>query len=396
MCDFTVFIIMKNLINDIRNTGYIENKKIGMFFHIKYPKLFKEIYEKTKIIETTYVVNTTLRARVIFLLKYNNNLNLLKNENNWLTFDRKHDDFIKKSLNSAKTGWNNKIDKLNKVEIFSLEETIEKLKNLSDNEIYGKSTNRKLMNKNPKLFKSIFYYSSSLNGLNRPTKTYPSRILFVRDFDANMENLKCEICENNYCFFSNEKKQFNKVCRSCFFQKSFKYPQKEWFEKKYGDKWEIYYDIDRKKLRELKVNSQKWFNEKYGDFANYYRNEYINSQIDRISNIKTKRVSKISQDLFWSIYDNLKDKNDCYFNELNKEIFIRDNEQIYFPDFVYKDKIIEYDGKYWHNDIKDEKRNNFYNKLGYKLLIINSDEYNIKKKPKEVVEKCLKFLLNEN
>jgi hypothetical protein len=100
---------MEKIIKDIIDTGYLENKKIGMSFHMKYPELFTEIYKLTSQIEKTYCVNKTLRSRVIFLLKYKNNLNLLRYDDRWLTFDRKKDDFVKKSKNSAKTGWEEKI-----------------------------------------------------------------------------------------------------------------------------------------------------------------------------------------------------------------------------------------------------------------------------------------------
>lgn len=387
---------MEELIKKIIDTGYIADKKIGMYFHIKYPDLFKQIYEATKSIETTYRVNKTLRSRVIFLLKYKNNLDSIKNGKKWMTFDRKIDDFICKSLNSAKTGWDKKTININQVKILSIDETIKKLKSLKEDDIYGKSTNRKMMVNDPILFKSIYHYSSELELLNKPTKTFPARIQFIRYLKSDIKKLKCGECKNNYCMFNSEKKQFNILCRNCFFKRAHRYPQKEWFKEKYGKDWKIEYKKDRDKIKDIKVNSEKWFAQKYGDNAVSMRNKYISSQIERIINIKTKRVSKISQELFWTIYNNLEQKDNCFFSELNKEIFINANGQIYFPDFVYKNKIIEYDGKYWHNNIKDEKRNYFYDKLNYRLLIINSEEYNRKKKPKEVIEKCLKFLLDEN
>jgi len=387
---------MEKIIKDIIDTGYLENKKIGMFFHMKYPDLFNEIYELTNQIEKTYYVNKTLRSRVIFLLKYKNDLNLLRYDDRWLTFDRKIDDFVKKSKNSAKTGWDDKIQIIESIDVFSLEETIELLKGLCDNDIFGKSTNRKMMSRNPKLYKSIYNHSSSLNDLNKPTKKFPTRILFIRDYNGDLNKLKCPICNNNYCLFSYEKNYFNKYCKKCFNEKIKNYPQKEWFKEKYGENWEIEYNIDRKKIREIKVNSVNWFIKKYGEDFEEKRKTYLDNQVERISKLKSKRVSKISQELFWEIYDKLKDKSNCYFHELNKEVFLHNDGKLHFPDFVYKNKIIEYDGKYWHNKDKDDERNIFYTNLGYKLLVIDSDEYNRKKKPNNLIEKCIKFLINED
>jgi very-short-patch-repair endonuclease len=61
-------------------------------------------------------------------------------------------------------------------------------------------------------------------------------------------------------------------------------------------------------------------------------------------------------------------------------------------DFKYKNKIIEYNGNYWHNASKDNIRYSILKKMGYDMLIITSDEYNRNKKPKEIIDKCLKFL----
>jgi hypothetical protein len=387
---------MEHLINDIIKTGYLQNIKLGSLFHMKYPDLYRLIYEQTRQIERTYFVNRTLRARVIFLLKYKNDLNLLRYDDRWMTFDRKVDDFVRKSKNSAKTGWDKKNKIIDSVHTYSLEKTISSLKKLSTEEIFGKSTNRKMMKKNPELYKSIYYHSSSLGDLSKITKRFPSRILFIRDFGGDIEKLRCGTCGNNFCLFNNEKNNFNKVCKSCYQTKSIKYPQKEWFKQKYGDNWKFEYELHRKKIKEIAVNSENWFIKKYGNLYEEKRVEYLNNQTDRILKLKTKRVSKISQELFWKIFDRLVDKNNCYFHELNKEIILNKDGNIFFPDFVYNNKIIEYDGKYWHNEDKDNKRNEFYKSLGYELFIISSEDYNRNKKPNTLIDACVKFLINED
>jgi hypothetical protein len=388
---------MIELINDIRNTGYIENPKIGSYFHNKHPQLFNQIIKVTKDIENTYVINTTLRARVIFLINYNNDINNLKNGDKWMSFDRKKDDFIKKSTNSAKKGWNNKKNILKVTKVLSIEETISELRKLNNCDIYGKSKNRILMKKNQSLFKSIYLYSDSLKNLNKLSKKFPARILFIRDYEGNIENLKCPICSKEYCLYSEEKKMFNNTCKKCYLEVVPKYPQKNWFKLIYGNEWEIKYKQDRKKISDIKVNSEKWFIEKYGsDVWKEKRIEYIKSQTERISKLKENGVSKISQDLFWDLYQHIPNKDECYFSDLNKEVLLRDNDVIYFPYFVYKNKIIEYDGKYWHNEEKDKIRNEFYIKLGYDIYTVNSDEYHRGNKSKEIINKCLNFLLNED
>lgn len=388
---------MKDLINKIKDTGYLENPKIGSYFHRKYPKLFEQIFNETRSLEDTYKINTSLRARVIFIFKYNKNLTLLKNGNKWKGFDRNVDDFISKSTNSAKKGWDNHEITLKSVDIISKKETIEKLKTFSNDDIFGKSKNRVVMRDHPKLYKSIYVHSSQLNILNRLSKKFPSRVLFIRDFDGEINNLLCSVCGEEYCLYSEEKKYFNSVCKKCYLKKTPKYPQKSWFKIMYGKNWKYEYEKDRKRISEMRVNSESWFMLKYGKkIGRKKRIEYLISQEKRISKLKNNGVSKISQDLFWEIYKRIDDDDNCYFNELNKEILLRNNDKIYYPDFVYKNKIIEYDGKYWHDEESDTIRNNFYINMGYEVLIVSSDEYNRNKKSEDIINKCVSFLINED
>ena len=311
----------------------------------------------TKSIEGTYVVNTVFRSRVIFLVKHNCDINQLKFNEKWLTFDRKKDSFVKRSLNSAKQGWDNKIRLIENSEVLSLDKTVSCLNNLNNNDIFGKSKNRTLLSLNPNLFKSIMKYSVDLEKLNPSSKKFPARVIFIRDYEGCIENIICPICKNNYCLYNEQKKMFNKTCKGCYHSSVFKYPQKEWFINNYGENWVKYFTEDRDKIKSIKVNSEKWFIEKYGVIdGNNLRKSYIQNKLKTIIRLKTNGVSKISQELFWEIYNNLPNRNNCFFHELNKEIMIRNENIIYFPDFVYGNKIIEYDGWYWHNEERDRKR----------------------------------------
>lgn len=119
-----------------------------------------------------------------------------------------------------------------------------------------------------------------------------------------------------------------------------------------------------------------------------------------------KGLCNISQNLFWNIYKNLNPSIECYFHELNyeKQIYVLDHDKIiinnptlniyrYYPDFVYGDKIIEFDGDYWHqNKEKEETKDRFYKLKGYDTLHILSSEY--AKNPQSIEEQCLTFLQN--
>lgn len=124
--------------------------------------------------------------------------------------------------------------------------------------------------------------------------------------------------------------------------------------------------------------------------------------------------SKISQNLFWDIY-NLFKNNNINFEELNSEIIKYDysNKSYYKYDYVDNSnkKVIEFNGDFWHcnpnkydpkfkhkiinktaQEIwdKDEIKNKFIINEGYDLLIIWESEY--RKNPKIILEKCLEFL----
>lgn len=126
--------------------------------------------------------------------------------------------------------------------------------------------------------------------------------------------------------------------------------------------------------------------------------------------------SKVSQELFWKIYDCIKDKyKEIYFatisngnkmiDDRNHEYRVRTLKSNRSLDFFIKDinKVIEFDGAYWHSTAnkhvnytidKDTKRNSeIVDALNCKLYIVKELDYN--KDKLKVVEECLKFIANE-
>lgn len=141
-----------------------------------------------------------------------------------------------------------------------------------------------------------------------------------------------------------------------------------------------------------------------------YELGYGNSEhnICKTCNHSINGVSLISQKLFWSIYKklDLKEKQFCKFSELNieKKIYITDkdkyslpevidklNKNCYFIDFIFNNKIIEFDGTYYHKDKdKDMAKDKFLNLKGYEVLHIDELEY--KNYPEQILNKCIQFL----
>lgn len=119
---------------------------------------------------------------------------------------------------------------------------------------------------------------------------------------------------------------------------------------------------------------------------------------EKLKHCESKRYySKISQDLFWKVYDLLDDKSNVRFAELNKESFFYPNKEwrrVFAVDFKYGNKIIEFDGDYWHDmeetKILDNKKDDFLTENGYSLLRIRESVY--KKNPEIVINDCINFL----
>jgi len=126
-------------------------------------------------------------------------------------------------------------------------------------------------------------------------------------------------------------------------------------------------------------------------------------------------LSKISQELFWTIYNKLHQnlKNKCNFGELNKELYLynKKKHKKYFIDFNLQNVCIEFNGTYWHADKRffnkndviretnaadiwsyDSIKQKFIRSLKYELLIIN--EYDYINDKKSIIDSCIDFINN--
>lgn len=388
------------LIKRIRETEYLDNKRSGSGFANKNSELYVDILKYSSEIEQTKLVNTTLRSRVIFIVKYKSDLNKIKVQNGWLTFNPNIDDFIDKTGNGTLRGWENSKNKILNSENYSKEKTIEILSHNNYYKLFfGKSRNRTLIKQDLCLYNSIIKHTKCLDVFNKNTNKFTGKLVFLVEKNGEMENLICPSCEKNYTLYNPKLYSFNTYCKKCFGSSDLKYPKLGYFKLKYGDEWKKYYEDDRTKIKNYKVNSKVWFIRKYGEENGLEKySKYSRERVAVIENLKYMRFSKISQLLFWSIYNELTDneKLKCYFKELNKEKSIIDiNGKVYYPDFLMENKIIEYDGKYWHNEDKDKMRNIQYIKAKYTLLVLNENDYRRGYMPNATIKKCLLFLRDE-
>lgn len=146
--------------------------------------------------------------------------------------------------------------------------------------------------------------------------------------------------------------------------------------------------------------------EKYGEEAG--RRRWLDRQEKWHKSFKKSNFSKVSQELFWAVAEQLESLDSVYFAELspdktpdysgvNHELRLK-LEKVILPDFVdiNKKRIIEFNGIYWHGEDKEEVKERMERKLqiygdnGYEVLSICESEYRNDKNA--TVEKCLNFL----
>ena len=147
--------------------------------------------------------------------------------------------------------------------------------------------------------------------------------------------------------------------------------------------------------------------EKYGQEEGQAR--WNKRQEQWLTNYKKSNYSKISQLLFWEIFNVLEDTSSIYFAELspkkirdssgkNNELRLNLATKVILPDFIdtKKKKIIEFDGDYWHgkpgNVQRELDRDMIIVDNGYQIIHITETEFKTDKK--KVIEKCLNFMIS--
>jgi hypothetical protein len=163
---------------------------------------------------------------------------------------------------------------------------------------------------------------------------------------------------------------------------------------------------DEELAKELLSTRQSTFSldkciEKFGEIDGLKR--WQDRQNKWHTNYKKSNFSKISQELFWSIYDEY-DNNDCVYFAENHRIDGRKNSEyiltldvnVIKPDFIDIDrkKIIEFDGTYWH-EVQQNPRREFERDAqiiaaGYDVMHVKESDYMNNKQ--NVVQDCIKFL----
>ena len=181
-----------------------------------------------------------------------------------------------------------------------------------------------------------------------------------------------------------------------------KYPNQidYWIKKGYSE------DESKKIISERQITfSLNICVEKYGEIDG--QKKWLDRQEKWMNNYKKSNFSKVSQDLFWKLYEMIDKNNEIYFATLkngirddsgkNNEYKLRLNDKMLEPDFFIKNKnkIIEFDGTYYHRNTPENKkrsllRDTIIKDNGYEVLHVNENEY--KKEPIKIINDCFIFL----
>lgn len=181
----------------------------------------------------------------------------------------------------------------------------------------------------------------------------------------------------------------------------FKNNIKYWIEKNNGD-----IDTATAEYKKYQTRNLSYFVEKYGQEEGVKRHTAKTEKW--VKSFRKQNFSNISQELFVDIFNNIPEElqRSVYFathlredmeSYVNKEYILKVENTFIRPDFICleKNKIIEFDGDYWHssakvNPARETLRDTRIKNSGFSVLHVKEHEY--KKDKNKVIQECLKFL----
>ncbi len=269
----------------------------------------------------------------------------------------------------------------------------------------GQAFNRKLLNNNFKLYISLLKIKDDLKDLGVKNVNLSAVITFLIMHNGKIKNIICRRCGGVYKYNCNKKEFVRCKC----IQPA--YPSVNFFKFKYKYNWlEEYekYKIKRKIIdkKRIKNNLEGFIKRCDGDVLKAKENYHKYWQ-NNFKNRKNVPFSIISQNLFWQIYENLspiqkklvkfaEKGGELCLNLNDHESYLINNKTAMFVDFNLKEKIIEFDGEYWHlnREDNDNKRDEILRSRGFNVFHIKEKEY--RNNPDSILEQCMRFLNGDN
>ena len=290
----------------------------------------------------------------------------------------KTSNFIKKQYQQEKIKYDNIIELYSKDDVHKL---------LNSNEYYyknyfGKGKVRTLKSKNLKLYKSIIEHTKEfVNDI--PHYNFSASLLIAAELNFDVSNHYCNCGKTILYDVTNLTIKTTGICKFCDKQNSgFSIGNyKVRFGNNYLDEWHKACQNRTKKILET-----------------YYKNkEGINSH---------SSILKVSREFFSKLIKKLKNTENIYTDVINHEYIVyltkedlkilNENnieKHIFYLDFWQNNKVIEFNGTYWHKNLKhvDEIRKYILEKNhGMSVMFVDECEYY--KNPDIILAKCVNFL----
>lgn len=368
---------------------YLLNNNISTENQLKGTDLYDDVIEFVKTINLkTFNVNTLIKLLLTennFYCKcgksiksYNHNTRQFRNYCKYCKYLTFNISEIVKTSRKAETVYTGVL--------LTLTDLVNKLNNIDLTNYLGSGLQRTFIKDYPEIYFSILNLTSDLD--NVKDISIRGRI----DHLLNKSGL-CK-CGAQILVYNNYTLKFNPVCSNCMPKKNSLEYYKLYFPHNYEEKYRS--DREKRKLASANIHSEEWYIKKYGlSLGKDKFNAHVNNML---SNRNSRSASKISLNLFNNLV--LEGFNDAVFATHPKEqMFTLSDEysqllgqRKIFVDFVYKNKIIEFQGDYWHTKTKDKDnlRKQFLQSLGYDVLFIYENEY--KEDNIRELNKCKRFL----
>lgn len=401
--DFSEYNIIKRL-EDIKKCGKSPSTKAYILRYGETEGLKrKELYSKKlsyknsrKYLEDKYKDKTIVES--LLKLRCPNNIETLKLKYP-LNWQEKLDNYMKSyKYANSKNGY---IEKYGKIEgNIKWEERLQKSKKTNSLngyiERHGKEKGTKI------------WYDKISKASYKLSKQYY--------IDLYGEELGAEMCKNNSLYYKLKVKYGEEKFKEFLLKKYAKAKEngvgtKQFYIKKYGEeKGNLKWNSIIHKLK--RCHTLPYFIEKYGNELGLQKYNLLRKRLLCNFLHLENNKSKISLELFFILKDKLGNDN-CKFKHNNNELFIhnKDLNKIFYYDFTYKNKIIEFNGDFWHMNPKkyketdinkvtkytakeiwqyDMQKQLFANENGYETMYIWESDYLNNKE--EIINNCLKFL----
>lgn len=270
------------------------------------------------------------------------------------------------------------------IEILSIEDTKKEIQNILP---WNQGTVRKVYNNKP-LYASILHHTRDVvfHG-----KKLSEKIYYI------MTGIYCTCQECNGIKTFNTYDRGYSTCNNVECSEFSPRGLAQWkttlSEDEYKRKFSESYTIDGSPLF-----TKDWFMKRYPKDGKRLHSEYVEKMKQvAIKNVLSHNKSSQAADNFFSELLKYFPEGECHLTTGEKVFHTgkyedKLNQKILMVDFHYNNKIVEYDGEYWHDAERDRKRDDFLKEMGYDVFRVYHSECKRSDGFQKSLENAIKFI----